>query len=233
MSKAYLTIDDISTKLTPKFMDYLNERGITPIMFSIGCNIEEHYDEALYALRKGAIIGNHSYSHPHFSEISYEACVEEIEKEERILNDLYQAAGVERKYKIFRFPYGDKGGENKDKIQAYLKEQGFCRIDDSSINYDWYKEWGLNKDIDVYWTFDFSEYQLWFTEGFTYDNVLERIHDTNPEYGGVLLDNEAMHIILMHDHEESDAIMPDYYKTILDYVISQGVEFVEPKFLVS
>ncbi|MHB8063083.1 MAG: polysaccharide deacetylase family protein, partial [Ruminiclostridium sp.] len=36
MSKAYLTIDDTSSRITPNIMDYLNQKNITPIMFSVG-----------------------------------------------------------------------------------------------------------------------------------------------------------------------------------------------------
>lgn len=70
MSKAYLTIDDVTTENTPNIIDYLSDKGITPILFSVGQLIERHWNEAIYALKKGAIIGNHSYSHPHFSELT-------------------------------------------------------------------------------------------------------------------------------------------------------------------
>jgi peptidoglycan/xylan/chitin deacetylase (PgdA/CDA1 family) len=82
MSKAYLTIDDVTSVNTPDIIDYLNEKGITPILFSVGQHIEAHWDEAMYALKMGAIIGNHSYSHPHFSELTLSECFSEIEKHE-------------------------------------------------------------------------------------------------------------------------------------------------------
>ena len=44
---------------------------------------------------------------------------------EEVLNRLYQDASVPRLYRPFRFPYGDKGGENRDEIQKYLKKNGF------------------------------------------------------------------------------------------------------------
>jgi peptidoglycan/xylan/chitin deacetylase (PgdA/CDA1 family) len=192
MSKAYLTIDDVTTVNTTNIIDYLNEKGITPILFSVGQQIEAHWDEALYALKMGAIIGNHSYSHPHFSELTLSECFTEIEKHEDILNKLYQAAGVERKYKLIRFPYGDKGGKNKEDLQKYLKNNYFCRIDDSYINFDWYKESALDVDVDVFWTFDFAEYLLEENNGYTYESILHRIHDNNPPTGGVLLEENSL-----------------------------------------
>ena len=60
--------------------------------------------------KKGMIIGNHSYFNHMFSTLSIESCIEEIEKCESIIEKLYIDAGVVRKYKPLRFPYGDKGG---------------------------------------------------------------------------------------------------------------------------
>ena len=64
MSSGILTIDDVASKNTPAIVDYLKEKGIAPVMFAEGKKTEEHYEEAIYALQAGVIIGNHSYSHP-------------------------------------------------------------------------------------------------------------------------------------------------------------------------
>ena len=68
-------------------------------------------------------IGNHSFSHPYFSELSFEECTEQILRTEDILNRIYApiaSEGIERPHKLFRFPYGDKGGEHKDRLQEFL-----------------------------------------------------------------------------------------------------------------
>lgn len=88
-----------------------------------------------------------------------------------------------------------------------------------------------NTDIDLLWTFDFAEYQLPWRNGYTWDSILERIYDKNPVMGGVLLQNSATHIILMHDTEETNDYMHEYYRKIIDYVISLGVQFIQPKFI--
>jgi peptidoglycan/xylan/chitin deacetylase (PgdA/CDA1 family) len=228
MSKAYLTIDDSTTANTPKIMEYLRGKGITPILFSVGQQIQAHWDEALYALKMGAIIGNHSYSHPHFSELTFSECIREIEKQEDLLDELYQAAGVEKKYKLLRFPYGDKGGKYKEDLQYYLRKNHFCKIDDSCIHSDWYMENSLDTDIEVFWTFDFGEYMLRENSGFTYENIIQRIHDDSPPAGGALLEKDAYHIILIHDHIETEKLMPNYFEKIIDYVIASGVAFMTP-----
>lgn len=229
MSKAYLTIDDSSTVNTPRIIDYLRERGITPIVFAVGQRVETHWDEALYAVKKEAIIGNHSYSHPHFSELTLQECIREIEKQENILDRLYQTAGVERKYKLLRFPYGDKSGKNKEDLQRYLRKNHFTKIDDLRIRFDWYKEYA--SDTDVFWTFDFGEYMLRENSGFTYESIVQRIHDDHPPAGGALLEKNAYHIVLIHDHIETEKAMPNYFERIIDYAVASGVEFITPQFI--
>ena len=231
MSKAYLRIDDSPSKITPDFVDYLSEKGIKPVVFAIGEKIEKYFDQAVYAVQKGAVLGNHSFSHKSFSKISFDECKKEIEKCEIMLDKLYSMAKVERKYKIFAFPYGDKGGENKTLLQSYFKSNGFCRLNDEAIGFDWYKQYDLHKDADAFWTFDFAEYLLPRENGYTYESILERIHDKSPKTGGALLEDGSNHIVMIHDHEQTDSFMPEYYKTILDYVIDCGVEFIEPKFV--
>ncbi|HEY2492750.1 MAG TPA: polysaccharide deacetylase family protein [Paenibacillus sp.] len=198
MSKAYLTIDDGPTKITPQIIDYLSSKSIIPNMFFTGEQIEGCFEEGVYALKKGAIVGNHSYNHPSFNELTFDESIIEIEKQEKILEELYKMAGVERKYKVFRFPYGNKGDQNKEAIQNYLLKNQFCRIDDSEIDFEWYKLHKLNEDIDVFWTFDFLEYQLKDHNGLTFDHILHRIHDKEPATGGFLLDESAHHIVLIH-----------------------------------
>ena len=80
MNTALLTIDDFASRNTPALVDYLTEKGIRPILFGWGEMIEKHYDEALYAVKKGFIVGNHSYSHPHFSELTTQQAIEEVDK---------------------------------------------------------------------------------------------------------------------------------------------------------
>ena len=133
MTSGILTIDDISSKNTPAIVDYLKENGIRAVMFAEGDKVERFWEEAVYALQNGMLVGNHSYSHPHFSSLSAEEGIREIERNEAVLDRLYKAAGVERKYRPFRFPYGDKGGENKELLQKYLKEHHVFKRPDGRI----------------------------------------------------------------------------------------------------
>lgn len=230
MSKAILTIDDISSANTSAIVDYLCSKEISAVMFAEGQNVEKYYEEAIYALQKGMIVGNHSYSHPCFNDLTFEQALEEIQKTEEILDRLYRDAGVERRYRPFRFPYGIKGGDNYEALQNYLKEQGFDKLIDTQITYPWYEENGLHQDIDTFWTFDFGEYQIRPGSDFTKESVFARIHDEHPPTGDVLLKEGNHHIILIHAHDDTEKMLPEYYKLFLDYVLQHGVEFEEPRF---
>lgn len=233
MARAYLTIDDGPSRITPKFMDYLCSRGIVPVMNFIGEAIPQNTNEALYAIRKGAIIGNHGYSHEHFSEMTLDECRSDIRKTEELIDEIYERANVKRAHRVFRFPYGDKGGENAAEIQNMLRyEFGFERLDSAGVTYPWWKANRLDTDIDMHWSFDFVEYQLSWNNGYTWDSIVKRILDKEPKQGGVLLCEDTLNIVLIHDTEATDEVLPDYYAKILDYVIKLGVEFIAPKFRV-
>ncbi len=231
MNSALLTIDDFSSRNTPAMVDYLNEKNIKAIFFATGEKVEQFYDEALYALKNGMIVGNHSYSHPAFSALTLKECIDEIEKCEKVLEKLYKDSGVERKYRPFRFPYGDKGGNNKNALQKYFKENGFHKVADAHITYEWWKENSLDTDIDTFWTFDFEEYVIRPDSGFTKEFVWQKMHDTNPKSGAVLFAENNRHIILMHAHDETEQMVPEYYKLFIDRLLENGLVFDEPMFL--
>ncbi len=231
MIHAILTIDDIASANTPAIVDYLNEKGITALMFAVGENVERYYDNAIYALRHGMIVGNHSYHHPAFSEITLEQAKQEILSNEALLNKLYEDAGVERKYRPFRFPYGNRGGANEAALQAFFRAEGFHKLKDTQIPYEWWKQSGLDRAIDTLWTFDFAEYNIRPNSGFTVDDVWKRIQDRNPQNGAALLVDPGSHILLLHAHDETDELVPGYYRKFIDYLLNEGVVFDTPEFM--
>jgi len=233
MNSAVLTIDDMPSKNTPAIVDYLCEKGIKVVMFATGDNLEKYYDKAKYALKKGVIVGNHSVSHPAFSALSLEAAIKEIEGCELILNRLYKDAGVERKYRPFRFPYGDKGGKNKDAIQVYLKEKGFNKLVDTQLGYSWWQEAGFDRDIDTVWTFDFGEYNIREGSDFKLEDVFSRMNEKHPGQGSVLFEENNRHILLLHAHDETEERVPEYYKLFIEYALEKGMTFEEPRFFES
>ena len=232
MKHAVLTIDDIGSKNTPAIVDYLCEKKIPAIMFAWGQRVEEYYENALYAVKNGIIVGNHSYSHPFFSKLTMEEAIAEIEKNEAILDKLYQDAGVERVYHPFRFPYGDKGGENKDALQEYFRMHGFHKVKDTQISYAFWKDMGLDKDIDTFWTYDFEEYLIRPDSGVTFEDILKRTREVDPVLGKSLLsDEDGSHLIIIHAHDETEELVPGYFRKLIDLLIDNGFVFDPPEFI--
>ncbi len=230
MIRAVLTIDDVPSGNTPAIVDDLNEKGIQAILFAVGRNIEKYREQAVYALKHGMVVGNHSFSHPRFSELSLDSCIEEIARCEQALDALYGIAGVERRFRPFRFPYGDKGGENKAALQQYLREHGFDKVKDTQIPYPWWKENGLDRDIDTFWTYDFQEYRIQAGYGCAKENVWEKMRDPNPEYGAPLFGKNGRHILLLHAFDETEERWPGYARSLIDCALENGVIFEKPAF---
>ncbi len=230
MIQAILTMDDGPSGITPEIIDFLKAHDIIPVLFFLGEMLEEHFENGVYALRQGAVVGNHSYSHPNFDEISYAECVAEIEKQEKMLGWLHAAAKIPRRTKLFRFPYGAAGGDKAHRLQQYLRENGFKKLDDRLIRNTSYQRNGFDRRIDVAATFDSGEWQLQKQE-FT-------MHDVFTSIDGFLADEAACppqdnlhHILLIHDHDISNEIVPFYYQQILEYLLARGVIFEVPRFL--
>ena len=161
-----------------------------------------------------------------------EAKFDGVKGTEAVLDKVYQDSGVERVYRPFRFPFGDKGGANKEALQEYFREKGFHKVDDRHIPYPWWSEFGLSKDMDTFWTFDFEEYMIRPGSGFTKENVWEKMHNKNPQNGAVLFEEGNRHFLLMHAHDETEEMVPEYYKLFIDHLLENGITFDEPKFFV-
>jgi peptidoglycan/xylan/chitin deacetylase (PgdA/CDA1 family) len=107
--RAILTIDDAPSSSTQIILDALKQNHVTAIFFCLGANMAQFPEMSQEIVRAGHTIGNHAYSHKAFSQMSLEEGIAEIELTERLIEDVHSQAGIPRKVKVFRFPYGDKG----------------------------------------------------------------------------------------------------------------------------
>ena len=121
----YLTIDDAPSIKMDKLLDYLIKNKHKAIFFCQGNFMEKRPEPVIRAIKKGFIIGNHSYSHQDFNKISYKKGKEEIIKTDNILKRLYKKAGISWKHKYFRFPKLHRGGKNMLRYQKLLYNLGY------------------------------------------------------------------------------------------------------------
>ena len=229
MSRLILTIDDIPQKVTVPLVDYLSEMNIPAIFFAVGENLEKDPEPAVHALKKGFLTGNHSYSHPAFSKLTFEEAVEEIRKTEELLDRVYSAAGTERIRKFFRFPYIDKGGDKREKYQAFLREEGFSKLKDTEVRAPGYFRDGWDKEIDTACSFDCQEYNI--PPGtMTIEDVLRRLREGDAGMGSSVTGDETQ-IVLLHSHDDTDKLVPGYYRIILEEILRLGGEFISPEWM--
>lgn len=99
----YLTFDDgPHPEHTPALLDELARHDAKATFFVIGNQIEGHIPLLQRVLAEGHALGNHSYSHPQFAELSLAAQVEEIARTDALLAGLTGQAQA-----LFRPPRGE------------------------------------------------------------------------------------------------------------------------------
>ena len=84
--------------------------------------------------KRGHLIGNHTYSHPHYPSKTFEEFTRDVLRAEEVLKAL------PRYRKLFRFPYLKEGAtaEQRDRMRAFLKERGYRNGHVTIDASDWY-----------------------------------------------------------------------------------------------
>jgi peptidoglycan-N-acetylglucosamine deacetylase len=235
---AYLTIDDAPVVDMKEKIDFLDSTEIKAIWFCQGNKLEKFPDQAIFAIKNGHIIGNHSYNHPNFSEINLDEAKNQIEKTDKIIEDLYWQADTPRPIKTFRFPGLNNGSKDEYEktdwnnehvraIQKILSEFGYKQPKFENINYMWFKKAGFDKCINIDCSYDSFDYCL--EEGeelFDYHDlptILARIDEDVPEGGRGLNYPNSNEIIMMHAWIPIDA-----FKALIDKILDKKIEFKLP-----
>lgn len=216
MPPAYLTVDDAPSGTLPEKLAVLDDRDVPALFFCEGHRLEDHADHARQAVEAGHLLGNHAYSHPSASEISVEAFADELDRTEAAIDDVYETAGVDRPARVFRFPYGDKGGDQAAALQEVLAEREFRPPDPDCIGYDWWADHA--GDRDWFWTVDVEDYNV-DTKAALEANVADADR----------LDSESADILLFHDGGNS----PELFEHYVDLLVDRGVTFGDPLELVA
>lgn len=103
-NKIALTFDDgPDDYYTPKILDILGNKKVPATFFVVGQQIQWYPNMLNRIVKEGHALGNHSWSHPKFSNLTTSQIKEEISRTE---NEIAILTG-ERKTTLFRPPYGD------------------------------------------------------------------------------------------------------------------------------
>lgn len=153
-----LTVDDCPfSDKSQLLLDYLIDRGIGAILFCQGEYLEKRPQYAVSAIAEGFVIGNHSYNHPHFSELTDGEAKSQIIETDRIIGEIYAKTQQEIPAKYFRYPYGDNGSSDQIKggdltktfaSQKVLQDAGYCSpFYPRRFDWDWdvdFKDWRVD-----------------------------------------------------------------------------------------
>lgn len=218
IKSVYLTIDDSPSIHMKEKVDFLREHSIPALFFCRGEFIQMRPDNIIYAIQKGFPIGNHSYSHPYFSNISLCDCFNEIKQTEELIEKCYQQANIPRPCKIIRLPFGDRGAgpkaqlsetleaeEKTVKIQEFLKEQGFVPVD-----------FGQPADgfIDAFWDWDTQDYKTKFIENPNlYASGLIETQQNSPADTAILL---------LHDFDRNHHL----FRLSMEFLTTRNIQFL-------
>jgi peptidoglycan-N-acetylglucosamine deacetylase len=218
MKGVYLTIDDGPSEVFFEKLEFLADKQIQCIWFCSGSKLAEK--DITKAISAGHILANHAFSHPHFSEISLEQAKGEILKTEELLRAAYRQANVKRAFKLFRFPYGDTGGEHKIELQAFLKAQGFSKPPFKQVTYRWWPS-----SYDVFWTFSFQDwiFKSGPMQGFeSIQDIFRHIKTPHHNSGGSLVTGSSNEVLVLHDHKQNT----DEFKQIINRCLELKLRFL-------
>ena len=205
-----MTIDDAPSARFAEKLAWLRKEKIPAVFFVWGEKASDTVDLLVEALRAGYPLGNHSWTHPRFSDLDECTAREEITKTEALLSRVHREAGVEWERKYFRFPYFDSGGDGARAAayQRMLAESGYSAIDAPP-----------EVRRDTLCGFDQKEY--WLGNAEAPDglddpaSIMARIVPGNPASDSV---------ILIHDHEYSH----DLFFACIRRYRELGVTFTVP-----
>ncbi|EET62223.1 polysaccharide deacetylase [Marvinbryantia formatexigens DSM 14469] len=108
-----LTFDDGPGPYTTRLLNCLQKNGAKATFFMVGSSVPNYKSAVKKMVAMGCELGNHSYSHPAFTTLSYSSRRSQVT---RTNNNIYNACG---KYPtVFRLPYGD--GHNSSSVLSSL-----------------------------------------------------------------------------------------------------------------
>ena len=125
-----ITFDDGPNPLyTPQLLEIFSEAVGKATFFMIGDQMKKYPEVVKQVAALGHEIGNHTFTHPKLSLLSTSECLEEIEQNEKLIEEL---AG--RKPIVFRPPYLDY---NQDTV-SLLELKGYPMIGALNLEaHDW------------------------------------------------------------------------------------------------
>ncbi len=123
-----LTFDDGPTGYTSTLLSTLQQNGVRATLFNIGQNVQNNPSLVGAEKNAGMWIGNHSWTHPHLTQMSQSQMLSELQRTQQAIQ---QQTGTAPK--LFRPPYG----ETNAALQAVERQLGLTEIIWDVDSQDW------------------------------------------------------------------------------------------------
>ncbi|NUR82911.1 MAG: polysaccharide deacetylase family protein [Nonomuraea sp.] len=123
-----LTFDDGPSKYTPALLDTLKKQKVKATFFLMGKHAEKYPKIARREVREGHVVGNHTFDHPHLTQLTDLDIQVQIESTQDAIR---RATGVTPR--LFRPPYGD----TDDRIADLAGQEGLPQILWTGTTLDW------------------------------------------------------------------------------------------------
>lgn len=120
---------------TPRLLEILDDYGVKATFYILGQNAEYYPDVVSEIAKRGHELGNHSYSHPNLTNLSYWGTLEELQ-----LNDNILLSNCGERAKTVRPPYGAIDGD----VEAAVADNGQRIVTWSVDTEDW-----KNRDPEI------------------------------------------------------------------------------------
>ncbi|MFF5897876.1 polysaccharide deacetylase family protein [Streptomyces argenteolus] len=123
-----LTFDDGPSASTPGLLNALKQNGLRATMFNQGQYAASNPAQVRAQVDAGMWVGNHSYTHPHLTQLSQAQIDSEISRTQQAV-----AAGGGGTPKLFRPPYG----ETNSTVQSVAASHGLTQVTWDVDSQDW------------------------------------------------------------------------------------------------
>lgn len=222
---ALLTIDDGPSPDMRLKVDFVAGLGIQALWFCTGRALEARPDDAIYAIRRGQVIGNHSYRHRRYSGLTLSQGQQDISRADELIDSIYAAAGEPRPGQFFRFPFGDKGDARRKDFQRLLADSGYQCPRQLKTAWNGPDGYLLSREVDWGWTFDTKDWALGRPQPVpgleTIDKLFARMDADDPK-AGLGLNRDGAEVVLIHDHVSTTKHFP----VLIQRLLTMGLVFL-------
>lgn len=167
-------------------------------------------------LEAGMELGNHTYSHPDYNNVSFETYTSDIIKGEKLTKKLQKKYQQEMRY--FRHPYLRVGNsaEKKEKLEAFLTKRGYKTAPVTIDNSEWIFAKAYHLSLQA------ENAEQMKKIGTAYIKYMEATTAYYEQQSQQLFGRPIKHILLLH----ANALNGDYLDELLAMYEKRGYQFI-------